>query len=246
MSKILDALAALNPKRAPAQPQMNMPSHGSAVPRRNLVPALAALIAMATAALVGSKWMSASSPHQEIQAAAATVDSGPNMADLFARNRSAITAFYLGDFKQSEEDLRAIVMARPGDPTPKSNLGMVLLRSGKKDEAKKLFTEALTAEPLNPVALNGLGKVYLEDEKVKEAEVFFSRSLASAPSRTDTLLNLGQAAELQNHWATASVHYIRYLQQAQTNDAMRPVIAARLEKIKNLADAVTPQQEATK
>ena len=78
-----------------------------------------------------------------------------------------------------------------------NNLGSVLAKKGRLDEAVTRFRKALEVKPDHAGAHNGLGVVLRSQGKLVEAIHHYRRALQIAPDHADAYCNLGLAFQLQ-------------------------------------------------
>jgi tetratricopeptide (TPR) repeat protein len=97
----------------------------------------------------------------------------------------------LGRLDEAESALRRAVRVR--DAAAEYNLGTVLDRQGKLDEARLHYERALSIDPFHTRALNNLG-VWL-DRRGRSAEAIqtLQRAIASDPENAEPYSNLGSA-----------------------------------------------------
>lgn len=83
----------------------------------------------------------------------------------------------------------------PGHAGALDNLGLVLLRQHRFDEARARFERAIAADPENAVALNNLGALELDMRRPAAAIPLFERALAAEPDLPKAIVhrNLGKA-----------------------------------------------------
>jgi Flp pilus assembly protein TadD len=89
------------------------------------------------------------------------------------------------------------------------NLGLVLLRERRYDEARRRFEGAITVDPDNAVALNNLGALELDLGRPAAAVPVLERALAAEPDLPKGIVhrNLGKALVGVGRAADGLVHY---------------------------------------
>src|SRR5690606_32087462 len=90
---------------------------------------------------------------------------------------------------EAEEHLRVAVDLL-GTSRSKTNLAMVLLRNGKRDEARRLLEEALAATPQLPQPLVHLGNLE-RTERPELAIEYYRRAIELDPNQPQAQNNLG-------------------------------------------------------
>ena len=85
---------------------------------------------------------------------------------------------------QAERLLQRVLTLRPGLAGPADRLGVLLLRLGRLDEAKRYLERAVRLSPEQPEILAHLGELALRREDRAAAMVLFRRALAQQPSET--------------------------------------------------------------
>lgn len=92
------------------------------------------------------------------------------------QNLLALSYFKLGVFDRAEELYQALVAEHPRDPTLRVNLGLVLLKTGRPDEAVGAFAAALELLPEHRKAQNYLGLAYMQKRDFARAREWFERA----------------------------------------------------------------------
>ena len=93
-----------------------------------------------------------------------------------------------------------------------NNLGSVLLKMGRVDEAIAHFQKALQIKPDSAEAHNNLGNVLLQKGRVDEAMVHYQKTLQIKPDSAEAHNNLGNALLQKGRVDEAMVHYQKTLQ----------------------------------
>ncbi len=116
---------------------------------------------------------------------------------------------YLED-KNYTDGLHAAVRAvelQPKDAAVYNNLGSILFRLERFDEAELNLRKALTIAPDYPKALLNLGSLLIFRHKLQESEDCCRRALSIDPLYTNAHVALGNALELQNRLPEAQASY---------------------------------------
>jgi hypothetical protein len=101
----------------------------------------------------------------------------------------------------------AVVAQRPNNARAHTNLGVVLQRQGKVDEAARHFSEALRIRPHYAEAHNNLGWVLQRQGKMDEAARHFSEAVRIRPHYAEAHNNLGAALVHQGKEQEAARHF---------------------------------------
>jgi Flp pilus assembly protein TadD len=67
--------------------------------------------------------------------------------NALAHNNIGNISYLQGRFEDARQAYQAALTSSPGEPGIMVNLARVLLQSGKKEEAKKLFQDAAAVDP---------------------------------------------------------------------------------------------------
>ena len=112
-----------------------------------------------------------------------------------------------GHLSQAEALYRQAIGDFPEDVVTRSNLGLLLLRSGAVDDAAACLRTALRLDPGCAEAHNALGLMHYTQAHVAEAENCFRAALRLRPDLTGAMTNLGVALQTQNRLSDAEVCY---------------------------------------
>lgn len=103
--------------------------------------------------------------------------------------------------------LRAALAIDPARADALADLGLVLLTTGRCEEALASYDAAHACAPADPEALNGRGVALARLDRTAEALASFERALALAPGHIDALGNRGNALLRLNRPAEAVASY---------------------------------------
>jgi Flp pilus assembly protein TadD len=133
---------------------------------------------------------------------------------------------------------RTTIEANPACWMAYENLGGVLLKDDRVEQAEEQFRKALDLNPDDIDAMNQLGVATMQQGKVEEAIALYQRALEIAPNSAETQINLGVALlqkgkpeEAANHFqhaaqvdpSSAKAHKnlaAAYIQEGQWQDAV--------------------------
>lgn len=111
----------------------------------------------------------------------------PDLLDL-ARSYEGLASLYSdrGDYARALQVLRQWRNAVPSAPELDAEEGLILLKSGRWQEAEPLLNRAYAARPQDENVLNALGLLAWEHQRnLVEAERYFTRALAIHTARDD-------------------------------------------------------------
>lgn len=123
--------------------------------------------------------------------------------------------------EQTLAALRLATAQRPAAPRVFLELGDLLGRLGRFDEAAAVFEEGLALEPLAIVLRVGLGYVLLNRGDRAGARVQFEQVCAAAPERYDGMVGLAHVLARDGHYPQAAELYRRALALQPDNAATR-------------------------
>src|SRR5215471_13599982 len=101
------------------------------------------------------------------------------------------------------------------------NLGNVLNRQGKMQEAIQQYTEALRLQPTYAEAQHNLGATLADDGHIAEAIEHYTEALRLRPRYVNAHYNLGIALAKQGRLAEAQQHFAEVLRLDPTHTAAR-------------------------
>jgi Flp pilus assembly protein TadD len=126
-------------------------------------------------------------------------------AALFAR---ALLAQDAGDDATATALLRKVITLTPDRAAPHTNLGILLRRAGRLDDAVREYETAIRLDPADAAAYHNLGLIHRSRGAFAEAERAYARALELRPNQADTHYNLGILYELYlNRPQDALTHY---------------------------------------
>jgi Tfp pilus assembly protein PilF len=124
---------------------------------------------------------------------------GPGLADGY-RARGEMRAQVQFDWAGADQDLqRALALEPESADVLSAYAGVVLLPTGRLDEALVDFRKACRLDPLNPRIWGALGLTLLHAGELGPGRAALERSLEISPSQSFTALNLALALLLQGH-----------------------------------------------
>ncbi len=115
----------------------------------------------------------------------------PQNPSLDAAFAEAVRLHQAGEFLQAEAAYRAILQGAGAHPPTLCNLGVLLTKLGRGDEAVQSYTLALAASPDYPDAHFNLGNVHRRAGELALAVEHYQACLRSNPQHASAAFNLG-------------------------------------------------------
>ena len=157
------------------------------------------LVGLSIACVWGIRDLAAHRP--ALRTAAATIAA-------FACVAFGVIAYVQARYWESSETLfRHTLAITHGNIVTENNLGVVLQREGRRDEAAALYREALSVTPNDPGPQTNLGVILAGGGKHQEAIDLYQRALASDPSYVDAHINLGKEMAISGQFDSARSEY---------------------------------------
>jgi len=126
----------------------------------------------------------------------------------------ALTHERQGDLAAAEKEYRAALEEFPYSATTLNNLGNLLYRTARYDEALTYFQRSMEAEPDFADAYNNAGLIYEVRNDYENAERFYKMAAELDPKLYQADLNLGDLALAGNDLAGAETFYRSALDKA--------------------------------
>lgn len=111
-----------------------------------------------------------------------------------------------GDLRKSEEHFRAAIRKKPGYPEAHNNLGIVLSRQGRGEEAIREF-ETAASDVLYPTpegAYYNMGEEFRRQGNPKKAEEMYRRAITMNDRYVDAYLRLAMLQGDRGQWEEAA------------------------------------------
>ena len=146
----------------------------------------------------------------------------------------------------AEMEYRILLEFEPENLEVRNQLGMVLYRLGKLDEAEKEFYYVLEKMPENFDAIDALGLINMQRANFQLAIDLFKKAITINPDDMLAYFHLGQALERLGDSTGAAEIYRTGLSRErtapynQTNAAQRQVL---LDALKSIQDQVVKAEE---
>lgn len=167
-------------------------------------------------------------------------------ADFHLHENFARLLFARGDFDGALQHNQTFAQLLPHHPAPYYNQALALNALGQRDQAARLFSEALRRRPDFAEAYHGLGLVRSQEGNPHEARAFFSKAIELRPDYVDALLNLGETWEKENQWQQARNYYFRALNVQSNSFAVRMRVGNILIATGDLLEATRHHAEAVR
>jgi protein O-mannosyl-transferase len=148
------------------------------------------------------------------------------------------------NYRDLETFYRSILEGNPDSWLAHDNLGVVLVRRGKLDEAVVHYREAIRLNPDYPEAYNNYGNVLGLTRHWAEAAEAYAGALRARPSFVAAEINWGNAMNDAGRFQEAQEHFRKALDQAGGDPAVHYGLANALANSGRLGEAVA-EYEAT-
>jgi tetratricopeptide (TPR) repeat protein len=140
-------------------------------------------------------------------------------------------------------ELQLAVQLQPGSAVAHTNLGAMLLHSGKAGQAAAQFRKALQIEPANYDANHDLGELYANSDHVAEAQPLLAAAYGMKPDDYDNGYNLAMADFLLGRLDDAR-QVIGHLVEEKNTGELHNLLAQIDEKQGKFVDAASEYEEA--
>lgn len=164
-----------------------------------------------------------------------------DLNEAFAR---AVAVHQSGDFAAAEQMYRELLRSYPAHAPALCNLGVLLVRAGRVDEAAECYNLALAAAPGHPDAHFNLGNLYRRASRPREAAGHYQACLAANPAHAGAAFNLGLALSAIGDAAGAAESFAVVARLEPTNPDGHSRLGDALVRAGRWAEGVTPLQKA--
>jgi tetratricopeptide (TPR) repeat protein len=138
----------------------------------------------------------------------------------------------------------ATLERNPDCPMAHANLGSLLLREGKVDDAIAHFQQALAVQPDDGLANCDMGEALAEKGRLADALAFYQRSLNSQPDDPVTLNDLGTLYAQQGRLNDAIAAFNRGVHADPDNAVLHFNLGNALFQARQVDAALTQYQQA--
>ena len=136
-----------------------------------------------------------------------------------AAYKKALNAMQNGQDQSAIAQFKAISQSQPNLAAPFTNIGLILIKQKRYEQAEKALLQATTLRPDDAVAQTHLGVAYRHLGKFKEAEAAYTAALKSNPKYPFAHLNAGILYDIYlNEPQRALNHYQQYQSISGSND----------------------------
>lgn len=141
----------------------------------------------------------------------------PNHSDSL--HLLGVIALQTGNFEPALELIRAAVALRPDAAVYRNNLGQILERLGRRNEARAEYEAAIERDASYAEAFNNLGQVLALEDRLKDAEACYRRAIELDAEYAEPRVNLGNVFKDRGELEEAVAEYRRAIE-------LRPDISA--------------------
>lgn len=147
-----------------------------------------------------------------------------------AMKQLAAQMFEQKKYEASAATWEKLTLLLPTDAEVYNNLGVVLRKLGRKEEALQAYTRAIALKEAYPEALNNLGTLYLAEGQRAEAKRKFQQAAELAPDYAAPYFHLGLIAEQEGNTRLARQNYETFLEKsAELDENLRQRLKNKIE-----------------
>lgn len=150
----------------------------------------------------------------------------------------------LGNTLEAEKCLRTAIACQSPSAYTYSNLGTLLVKQDRFDEAMPFFERAVEINPELADAYVGLAYVHLQQGRFREAETACERAARMAPELAEAHYTRGLICTAQKDWTSAIKHYDRSLQLNPGNSNAHNNLGIAYASLNDLDRAIASYQSA--
>ncbi|MCK4790847.1 MAG: tetratricopeptide repeat protein [Desulfobacteraceae bacterium] len=165
------------------------------------------------------------------------------LAGVFLSVFMSITWVQVGYWTNSIALFEHAIDVTPYNSLAHYNLGNLLARGGKFDEAIRHYHEALGIRPDHAKAHNNLGLVLAKQGKITQASKHYFKALRIDPSFASPHFNLGNLSAAQGKFDEAIAHYFEALRLRPDSAEVHNSLAAILYRRGRMEEAVRHYSE---
>lgn len=137
------------------------------------------------------------------------------------------------------------IQKNPSDMAAHLQIGIILAKTGDRDEAMKYFKKVIESEPNNAAALNNEGNLFMLDAQYSNAQKLYIEASKADPKDPEILVNLANSYKAANNVAKAKEAFVK-AQQMDPSMADKHK-ALSLELLNTLSDGnLKPKRSKTK
>ena len=159
---------------------------------------------------------------------------------------AAAEAYHAGDIADALQHYEEAVAKNPRDAEALSNLGQVLVKQGRADEALPYFNRAIDLDQGRWAYVFNRGRAYAVLERWTECIADYRRAAELFPNDYATAFNLAQALHKSGDEDAAVAAYQKAIALAPQEASFRMALGISLEKLNRKAEAAAAYGEALK
>ncbi len=174
--------------------------------------------------------LAVSEPNRALEdaTAAAALSNAPHVALNLANIQIRV-----GLFDLAEPALRTLVADPTVGQSARLLLGIVLVETGRLDDASEVLGSLQSQQPESADVLNALGVAYERIGQLEQAVGFYDRAIGADPEHLAAWRNLGMAHARRGDDTNAERALERYLLTAPFDSIDRGVVQGRLDRLRN-------------
>ncbi len=168
------------------------------------------------------------------ETAPASIETGEAAAaaQLATLEGRAAKAYQAGDYRMALPLWEKLILRDSLNPEHYNNLGLVMKRLGRWEEAIEQYRKAVSIDPQYATAYNNMGALYLARGNTDEAQRYLQKAAEIDPANADPHLNLGYLFEMRGDHANARQAYQTFLDKlTNLDDPLRADVEDRLAVI---------------
>lgn len=152
--------------------------------------------------------------------------------ELAAIQKRALRHYRQQEWRESRDLMQELTLKEPLNPEHYNNLGLVLRKLGRWEDALEQYRKALQLDPQYAVAHNNVGVLYLAQGDQEMAQHFLNKAIETNASYADPYLNLGFLFEMRGDLPSARRSYQAFLENlTETEDPMHAEVKKHLERL---------------
>lgn len=136
-----------------------------------------------------------------------------------------------------ESEWRHRIERNPENWVSRLNLGAMLARSGRFQEAAEHLRAGLAYQPSNVELLTNLGAVLASLGQMDEARRHLETALRLSPAHPGLRLNLARVEEFESHWEAAADHYRAAIASSPRDAAPQRGLGGVMVRLQRLPEA---------
>jgi tetratricopeptide (TPR) repeat protein len=159
---------------------------------------------------------------------------------------AALTRRQSAGYRDVETFYETILSRNPDAWLAHDNLGVVLVKKGRIDEASAHYREAIRLNPSYPEAYNNLGNALAQRGRYAEAADAYEGALRARPSFVAAEINWGNAMNDAGRYREAELHFRKVLAAGRGDPAVHYGLANALANSGRLDEAIAEYRETVR